>query len=126
MDIFCLKSGIGQSDEERNAHLEKLRESIVPIFETGGSRTADPTTEKRQQLQQALDLLASGNLESICFRSPDVLACSDEEIAKLKSFLSEHEIGLTLNETISEFKTADGDHGHEGTDAKDVNDVESS
>lgn len=96
MAIDCLKSGISQSDEERNAHLEILRDSMVPGSETEGGSTVGATADHRQQLQHTLDLLASGTLESICFRSPDVLARSEEEIAKLKSFLSEHEIELTL------------------------------
>ena len=96
MDIFCLKSGIGQSDEERNAHLEKLLDSVVPSSMTEGDGVPDETAEQGKYLRQALDLLASGSIESICFRSPDVLAGSEEESAKLKSFLSENEIGLTV------------------------------
>ena len=125
MDIFCLKGGIPQSDDERNAHLEKLLESMPPDSETEGGGTADPTTGQRQQLQQALDLMASGSVESICFKSLDVLAGSEEEIAKLKSFLSEHEIGLTLNETFSGSNTADSSHGRGGADGDDVHEVES-
>ena len=125
MDIFCLKIGIGQSDEERNAHLEMLRESIAPRSKAEGGGTADSTAERHPQLQAALVLLASGVLESICFKSLDVLAGSEEEIAKLKSFLSEHDIGLTFNETFSESKTADSSHWRGGADGDDVHEVES-
>ena len=125
MDIYCLKNGVNQSDEERNAQFEDLRDSIAPGSETEGGGTADGTAEQRPQLQVALDLLASGSLESICFRSPGVLAQSVEEIAKLKSFLSEHEIGLTLTDVDSGPDTADGDHGRGGADANDVHEVES-
>ena len=125
MDIFCLKSGIGQSDEERNAHLEKLLESIVLSSETDGGWTADSIAEQGQQLQQALNLLASGSLGSICFKSPDVLASSDEVIAKLRRFLSEHEIGLTLTEIISEPNAAHDGHGRADANGDDVHEVES-
>ena len=97
MDIYCLKSGISQSDEERNVHLEELRDSIAPDSETRGDGKADVSAEHCQQLQQVLELLVSGTIESICFRSPDVLASSDDEIARLKTFLSEHDIGLTVD-----------------------------
>ena len=126
MDIYCLKSGISQSDEERNAHLEKLRDSVVPGSETEGDGTADATAEHRQQLQPALDLPASGTADSICFRSPDVLARSEEEIAKLKSFLSVHEIGLTVAVVGIGPNPADSGHEREGADVKDVDEVEAS
>ena len=126
MDIFCLKSGIGQSDEERNAHLEKLLESIVPSSETDGGGMAGATVDQRQQLQQALDLLASGTADSIFFRSPDVLAQSEEEIYKLKSFLSEHEIGLAVAVADIGPNSADSGHEPEGADTEDIVEVESS
>ena len=120
MDIYCLKSGINQSDEEQNAHLEELRDSIAPGSETEGGGTADGTAEQGQRLRVVLDLLASGTIESICFRSPDVLARSEEEMAKLKSFLSEHAIGLigpNLDDSV---------HGREGADVNDIGKAQAS
>ena len=96
MDMYCLKSGISQSDEERNTHFEKLFDSIAPGPDTEGCCSADAAAEERQQLRSALGLLASRTVKSICFRSAEALAGSEEEIAKLKSFLSEHEIALTV------------------------------
>ena len=124
MDIFCLKSGIGQSDEERNAHLEKLFDSIAPGPDTEGCCSADAAAEERQQLRSALGLLASRTVESICFRSAEAVARSEEEIATLKSFLSEHEIALTVAVAAMVPKQTDSVNGRGG--ANYVDELESS
>ncbi len=126
MDMYCLKSGVNQSDEEQNAHLEKLRDPIVPGSETQSGGTSDGTAEQRLELQAALELLASGTVESICFRSPNVLARSEEELATLKSFLSENEIGLTLAVSDIGPNSADSGYEPEGADTEDIVEVESS
>ena len=123
MNIFCLKRGINQSEEEQSANIEKLRDSIAHGSENEGGMAVE-TAEQGQQLQQALDLLASGTLESICFRSPDVLARSDDEIANLMAFLSEHDIGLTVPVSVMGPNPAVGSHGRDGADADDIDDVE--
>ena len=126
MDIYCLKSGISQTEEERNTFLEKLRESITPESGTE-SGTVDETAEQRPQLQSALDLLASGTVESICFRTPDVLARSIGDIDKLKGFLSESNIELRVTGQ-ADIRPEPADSGHKtgGTETKTADEVDAS
>ena len=126
MNIYCLKSGINQSDEERNANLEMLRKLITPESGIDGGAAAEETAEQRPQLQSAIDLLASGKVESICFTTPDVLARSEDDIANLKSFLSENNVGLTVDAARIGPNVDDRGHKTGGTDTGDVAEADAS
>ena len=126
--IICLNSNSSQQPEERHTQLEKLKGSLAPEV-TGDQESAgksETTQEGRKELQPALDLLASGAAESICFRSADVLARSNEDLGMLESFLSKHRIGLTVSETDTEPSPAEGVHPHDIPDAKGADEVDAS
>ena len=61
MDIYCLKTGISQSDAERNANLEMLRKLITPESGIEGGAAAEETAEQRPQLQSAIDVVTDGD-----------------------------------------------------------------
>ena len=79
--------------------------------------------DQRPQLQTALDLLASGTVESICLTTPQMLARTEDDIANLKSFLSEHDIGLTLESAVVSLNTTHGGQEAEGPHASSPEEV---
>ena len=107
----CIIGKSAQSAEDRRTQAENL-ESVLPntdsVVEDEGARK-----EIGDQLQSALSLIKSGNVDSICFRSHEVLGLTQEDLPEFEKVLSESGIGLSVTE--SEYQVADGDGDHPDT-----------
>ena len=119
MDVFRLTGGTDQNDEERESSLRRLRESMGPRAETERPSEGDETLiDRGLEARRVLNLVASRRIESFCVLAPEVLACSERDIARLDHFLSENRIALT----VTEREDTDGDHGSDHRDDDDDDD----
>ena len=108
MDIYCLKGGQSQSDEERRISFELLRKSLPPEAE-GDPPDTHLESGQEGRIGPFLEMLTSGPVADICFKEAQTLARTEADVARLEKLLPELELSLVVTH-LKDDETGDGQH----------------
>ena len=101
---------IGKSDQSaKDLRMEK--EKLEGLLSDTNSVKRDEAVRREagNQVQSALGLIVSGDVDSICFRSHEVLGLTQKNLTEFEKVLSESGIGLSVISPEEPVVEGDGD-----------------